>query len=252
MNIIAITQARIGSSRLPSKVLKEVAGMPLLEMHLRRLLLSERIDRIAVATTHEPGSDLICNIADNLQLPFYKGSLEDVLDRYYQAALLFKPDYVVRITADCPLLDAKIVDTVIDHALTHKLDYASNCLERTFPDGQDVEVFTFSALQKAWNDATLLSDREHVTPYIWRNSSFKGGTLFKSGNIACNENLGDFRLTVDEPDDFIVIQELVREMGTDKSWLTYVDYLKRHPEVRNINNHIACNEGYQKSLDKEK
>jgi spore coat polysaccharide biosynthesis protein SpsF (cytidylyltransferase family) len=251
MKILAITQARIGSSRLPAKVLKEIQGTSLLDMHLQRLLRSERISQVVVATTLEPSSEKICEIAAGRGLAYYQGSLQDVLDRFYQAALPYQPDYVVRVTADCPLLDATVVDQVIDVAVSQQLDYASNGMERTFPDGEDVEVFTFAALEKAWKEATLPSDREHVTPYIWRNSSFKGGSLFRSENIFCNKPLGDFRLTVDEPADFEVIAELVNELGFQSDWQEYVLYLQTHPEIRAINGHISCNEGYQKSLNND-
>lgn len=251
MNILAITQARLGSSRLPAKVLKDIGGITLLELHLRRLKQSRLINKIVVATTLEDGAESICNIATASGLEYYQGSLEDVLDRYYKAASPFKPDYVVRITADCPLLDASVVDEVIEAAVDNKLDYVSNGLERTFPDGLDVEVFTFTALEKAWKEASLLSDREHVTPYIWRNSSFKGGSLFTSKNIFCNKSLGDFRLTVDEPADLTVIRELVERIGNDRPWMEYIDLLEAAPEIRKINGDIECNEGYRKSLDKD-
>lgn len=251
MKILAITQARIGSSRLPAKVLKEIKGTSLLDMHLQRLSRSERISQLVVATTTEPASEKICEIATARGFAYYQGSLQDVLDRFYQAALPYQPDYVVRITADCPLLDATLVDQVINVAIDHQLDYASNGMERTFPDGEDVEVFTFAALERAWKEANLSSDREHVTPYIWRNSSFKGGTIFRSENIFCNKSLGDFRLTVDEPADFDVINELVTQLGFDRGWQEYVSYLQKHPEIRAINEHISCNEGYQKSLDND-
>lgn len=251
MNILAITQARIGSSRLPAKVLKDIGGITLLELHLRRLMQSRLINKIVVATTLEEGVEAICNIATALELTFYQGSVNDVLDRYYQAATPFKPDYVVRITADCPLLDATVVDEVIQTAINSKADYVSNGLEQTFPDGLDVEVFTFAALEKAWNEAHLLSDREHVTPYIWRNSSFKGGNIFTSKNVFCNKSLGGFRLTVDEPADLEVIRELVERLGSDRPWMEYIDLLEATPEIRKINGAIERNEGYKKSLDKD-
>lgn len=251
MTILAITQARVGSSRLPAKVLKEVNGMTLLSIHLKRLLKSHKISQLLVATTLEPDAQKICDIATAANVKYYRGNMNDVLDRFYQAALPYKPDYVVRITSDCPLLDAAVVDAVIEQAIANGTDYTSNTMEHTFPNGQDVEVFTFAALEKAWQEATLKSDREHVTPFIWRNSSYKNGTIFRSENIVCNKDLGHIRLTVDEPEDFEVVRILVEHLGADATWEDYVEHLKIHPEIQRLNSHIPINEGYQRSLDRD-
>lgn len=251
MKIIAITQARIGSSRLPGKVLKIVDGVPLLQIHLERLLLSKKIDSIKVATTHEPEVSAIYNIADKLGIRYYSGSMDDVLDRYYKAAKGERADYIVRITSDCPLVDGAVVDELIEFAVTNKLEYASNALIPTFPDGMDVEIFTFKALESAWHQATTPSDREHVTPYIWRNSTFKGGRLFVSDNLESGGNFGHLRLTVDEAVDLELITLLISKLGTKASWRDYVAYLENHHDIRQINQHIHRNEGYLKSLKKD-
>ena len=182
MKVIAITQARYGSSRLPGKILREIKGQSILFTHLQRAGKSKKVDKFIVATTLEPEASEIAKVATSLNWGIYQGSQSDVLDRYYQAAKLENPDYVVRITSDCPLIDPAIMDDVIDACIKGNFDYCSNTLDPTFPDGMDVEVFTFAALEKAWNEAILQADREHVTPYISRNSSQNGGKIFSSKN----------------------------------------------------------------------
>ena len=252
MKIIAITQARYGSTRLPGKVLKTLHGKTLLAMHLERALGSKKIDKLIVATTTEPEASEIEKIALSLNCEVYKGSTTDVLDRYYQAAKKEAPDYIVRITSDCPLVDHRLMDKVIDTCTKGKFDFCANTLNPTFPDGVDVEVFSFAALEKAWKEATLPSDREHVTPYIWRNSSVKGEGLFKSFNYPGEKDYSRYRLTVDEPTDFELIKQLVLALGDQKEWIDYVNYLEQHKEVFEINAHIKRNEGFMKSLEKDK
>lgn len=246
MNVLAITQARTGSTRLPGKVLKKVGGQTLLEIHFERILKSQRIDKLLVATTTAPEDDMIPELASAHGLLFSRGSVQNVLDRFYQAALPYRPHWVVRLTSDCPLIDAQLIDMVIAKAIELQVDYCSNTLDPTFPDGMDIEVFTFAALEKAWREATSNSDKEHVTPYIHRNSSFNGKDLFQSFNVSYNVNYGDVRLTVDEASDFDVISLLIEKLGTDKDWKTYADYYKSNDLVNGINKHINRNEGYQK------
>lgn len=251
MKIIAVTQARVGSSRLPAKILKEVNGVTLLETHLRRILQSKRITSLIVATTTEDGSERIVSIADKVGVDAYKGSVNDVLDRFYKTVKEEKPDYVVRLTSDCPLIDASIIDRVIDLAVNSGADYVSNTLEVTYPDGMDCECFKFSALEKAWKEATLKSDREHVTPYIWRNSTMKGGEIFRSECLQNGEDWSDIRITVDTPEDFEVIKSILEELGPDKKCGEYVDFIKRHKEISDINSSFGRNEGYEKSLKQD-
>src|SRR5690606_21561491 len=136
----------------------------------------------------------------------FQGSTEDVLDRFYNAVKDEKPEYVVRVTSDCPLIDAKLIDQVINMVIEKNLDYGSNTLKEEYPDGQDVEVFKFDALKNAWENASLLSDREHVTPYIRKNSSFNNKHLFKSENFDSPANMNHIRMTVDEPIDLETIR----------------------------------------------
>lgn len=252
MKIIAITQARYGSSRLPGKVLKKVGDKTLLQLHLERALKSKKIDDLIVATTIEKEADDIENLAKGLNLKTYRGSVNDVLDRFYNAAVNETPDYVVRITSDCPLIDPEIIDNVIETCIENKCDYCSNTLNPTYPDGIDVEVFRFSALEKAWKEAKLDSEREHVTPYIWKNSSVKGGLMFKSVSHENKLNFSKYRLTVDEDADLKLLSKLILALGDDKTWLDYVTYLEKHKNIFETNAHISRNEGFMKSIKNDR
>ena len=248
MRVVVITQARSGSTRLPNKVLKEIEGETLLQIHIDRIKQSRLIDKIYIATTDKAIDDQIEILARKLEISCYRGSENDVLDRFYQTAKEEKPDYIVRLTSDCPLIDPKLIDEVVAEALAKELDYYCNVFEELYPDGQDIEVFTFKALEKAWEEAKLNSEREHVTPYIRNNSSYKGGTIFLSENHSIEENYSKVRLTVDEPNDFKVVKIIIKELGLNKSWKEYADYYLYNKEISKLNSSILRNEGYLKSL----
>lgn len=253
MKVIAITQARTGSTRLPNKILKKIEGLTLLEIHVKRIAKANKVDRIIIATTNNKADDILEEEAKRLNVDYYRGSENDVLDRFYNAAKDYNPDYVVRLTSDCPLIDSRLIDLVIEKTITDKLDYCSNTLIDSFPDGQDVEVFSFQSLKKAWEEATLLSEREHVTPFIKNNSTFNNKTLFKAENIHSNNS--DFekvRMTVDELDDFKVICKLVDKLGLDSNWEAYTDMYLKDASINSFNKDIIRNEGYLKSINKEK
>lgn len=249
MIVSIITQARIGSSRFPEKVLQKVDGQTMLGLHLYRLKMSRYGDNITVATTKEERVEQIINIAGAMNVPVYQGSTTDVLDRFYQAATYSKrnPDFVVRVTSDCPLIDPQLIDEVVQMTVSNDLDYGSNVLKQEFPDGQDIEVFKFSALEKAWNEAQLKSDREHVTPFIRKNSSYFNKSMFKSANYDASYNFSDIRMTVDEPVDLETIRLLVKELGPNEDWKTYTKYIAEHSS-QFLNQNIQRNEGYIKSL----
>ncbi len=252
--VLAITQARYGSTRLPAKILKEVNGMPLLEIHLRRILKSRTVDKLKIATTDEEGAKYIVEVADRVGVEYHKGSVDDVLSRFYGTAEPENPDYVIRLTSDCPLIDPDVIDDIVDYAVTHDYDYVRTD-DKSFPDGLDTEVIKFTALKKAYNEAQLKSEREHVTPYIWKNGTAEGGTMFKSfkvPNKAGVYNPNDYRITIDEPEDFEVIKALIENLGIDKDWKTYIDYLLSHEEIKNLNGRFSYNEGYAKSLKNDK
>lgn len=250
MKTIIVTQARVGSTRLPGKVLKTIKGKSLLGIHLDRLKKSELADAIMVATTNEEGSDQIKAIAEENGVLSFQGSTEDVLDRFYQSVKSHFPEWVVRVTSDCPLIDGALIDTVIHEAQKGNYDYCANIITEDFPDGQDIEVFKFSALEKAWKEAKLPSEREHVTPYIRNNTDINGGQLFKAKDVVADRNYNKVRMTVDEPADFEMMEWLIGHLGTEKSWLEYVNYMLKHPG-KLANAEILRNEGYIKSIEKD-
>jgi spore coat polysaccharide biosynthesis protein SpsF (cytidylyltransferase family) len=182
---------------------------------------------------------------------YFKGSVEDVLSRFYCTAESEKPDYVIRLTSDCPLIDPKVIDAVVTFAIEHpEYDYVHTDA-KSFPDGLDTEVMKFSAIEKAYNEANLKSEREHVTPYIWKNGTAEGGAIFNTYNYPNLEgeyNADDYRITIDEPEDFEVIKALIENLGIEKCWKEYIDYLLEHKELYALNSRFANNEGYAKSI----
>jgi spore coat polysaccharide biosynthesis protein SpsF (cytidylyltransferase family) len=243
LKTLCIIQARMGATRLPGKVLMEAGGVPLLEYEIRRVKQAGRIDSIVVATTIQKEDDAVEALCKRLGVDCCRGPGDDVLERFRQCAAGY-PDYsaIVRITGDCPLIDPSVIDEVIDLFESEELDYASNVLEETFPDGMDVEVFTREALFKAAEKATLVSEREHVTPYIRAQSHFK------KGNVVAPHDFSHIRLTVDEPADFEVISFLIEHSPKDAGYLDHIALLTKHPDLMLKNTHIKRNEGWEKSL----
>jgi spore coat polysaccharide biosynthesis protein SpsF (cytidylyltransferase family) len=242
-----ITQARSGSTRLPGKILKKINDESLLEIHLKRLNKCNNVSKIIVATTDKPEDKVIYDYAIDRGFNSFRGSESDVLDRFYQAVRNEKPDWIVRVTSDCPLIDPFLVDKLIKFAHNNNRDYCSNTIIENYPDGQDIEVFKFSALELAWKNANLSSDREHVTPYIRNNSDFKGASLFTALNYPCDSNYSMIRMTVDESRDFDLIKVLINNLGTDKTWLEYTNHIIKN-DLNTINNSIIRNEGLLKSI----
>jgi spore coat polysaccharide biosynthesis protein SpsF (cytidylyltransferase family) len=255
--VVAIIQARMSSSRLPGKVLKKIVGEPVLWHVINRLKEAKLVDAILVATTSNALDKPLINLMHSIGIQSYAGSEQDVLDRYYQASKISRADVVVRITSDCPLLDPKVVDTVISYFLNNDFDYASNtcggfnsgCKE-TYPDGLDTEVFSFAALENAWKNAVLQSEREHVTAFIWKNPA-----IFKIGHVVYPKDLSKMRWTVDYEQDFLFVSEIYNRLS--KKGLTFgmddiLSLLETHPELTNINSNIMRNEGYLKSLKEDK
>ena len=252
MRVTAVTQARSGSTRLPEKIFRLVGGREMLRVHLERLQQAREINQIIVATTIANEDQRVCALAESLGLKSYRGSEDDVLDRFYGAVIDSPPDYVVRVTSDCPLIDPALLDEVVRFTIEKKADYGSNVLKETFPDGQDVEVFTFDALQRAWKDAKLKSEREHVTPYIRKNSDYNGGTLFRAASYELTESLGSVRMTVDEEADLEVIQDVVDKLGLKRTWREYANFILNNNAIRQKNALIGRNEGYLKSIKQDK
>lgn len=244
---ILITQARTGSTRFPGKVLKEIEGKSLLQIHLNRLEKCKNISEIIVATTINDEDTIIYDKALAWGFNASRGSESDVLDRFYQSVKDKNTEWVVRVTSDCPLIDPILVDELISFVQGQDKDYGANTLIENFPDGQDIEVFKFSALEKAWREANLLSEREHVTPYIKNNSDFKGGVLFSAVNYPCQTDFSKIRMTVDENRDFDLIAILIHKLGLEKSWLEYTNYIIDNDLIK-VNDKIIRNEGLLKSL----
>lgn len=247
LKTLLVTQARSGSTRLPGKVLKKVDDKTLLQIHLDRLRNCTNVSEIIVATTDKPEDTVIYDLVKDWGFSASRGSESDVLDRFYQAVRDKEADWIVRVTSDCPLLDPALVDNVITFVQDKNMDYGTNGLVEHFPDGQDIEVFKFSALETAWKNAKLNSEREHVTPYIRNHANGSGEDLFKMINYPCENNYSHIRMTVDEPRDFDLIAYLIQQLGTDKTWLEYTEYIIDN-DLTKMNNKIVRNEGLLKSL----
>jgi len=250
LKIVLITQARIGSSRLPGKVLMEVNGTPLLKIHLDRLKRSKKIDKIIVAATDNEKDNIIEKLTAEWGFTVFRGSENDVLDRFYKAVQNIKPLWLVRVTSDCPLIDPKLVDDIILFAQNNNVDYCSNTIIENFPDGQDVEVFKFSALEYIWKNAVKKSDKEHVTPLIRKLSNLNGNNIFTAINYENSFNYGHIRMTVDEIVDYEFIKIVIEKNGVDKSWEEYVDFIVSN-KLNSINSHLVRNEAYFNSLNSE-
>ena len=239
MTTIAIVQARMGSTRFPNKVMRHILKVPMIEFLLNRLSLAKQIDRIILATSEDPRNQPLVKHVRSLGYEVYQGSEDDVLDRYYQAACIDEPEIVVRITGDCPLIDPELVDRAIMTFRESGVDYLSNISPPTYPDGLDVEVFTFIALTQAWQSATHPHEREHVTPYLRESGKFK---LL---GINHTEDQSKQRWTVDEPEDFIVIKNIFEYFKPRQnfSWLEVLNLQQNQPELFLENQHLIRNEG---------
>lgn len=237
--ILGVVQARMGSTRFPDKVMRPIGGIPLIELLLGRLSRAKRIREIVVATSTDAENASMAEHVQSLGYIVFRGSEDDVLDRYYQAAKLRSPQIVVRITGDCPLIDPGVVDHVIERFLAEGVDYASNAHPATYPDGLDTEVFTFSALERAWREAIQPHEREHVTPYLRESGNFR--VL----NVTHTEDRSQERWTVDQSEDLEVVKGICEHFAprTDFSWLAILELRETRPELFQANRHLARNEG---------
>lgn len=238
MKITAIIQARMGSTRLPGKILKKVMNKTLLEYQLERVKRSLLIDEIVVATTKKESDNPIVALCEQLGAQVYRGSEQDVLSRYYEAAVALHADLIVRLTSDCPLIDPTIIDQVIQLHIDQEreVDYTSNALVRSFPRGLDTEVFTFDALQYAHEHAILERDREHVTAYIYSNKE-----KFKFAALKSIHNYESHRWTVDTEEDFELIKRILEALYPSNPQFTMQDVLnllEENPTWPSINAHI--------------
>lgn len=239
--IISIVQARMGSTRLPGKVMLDLIGKPMLVHELTRIGRSKRISSIVVATTNSPADDVIVQLCREYDWQYFRGNEVDVLDRYYQSAKSFGADIVVRLTADCPLIEPTIIDRVVGEYLikSPNVDYVSNLIpQRTFPRGLDTEVMSFKALKKSWNEDDNPAYREHVTQYILRNPQ-----KFRITGIVNDRDLSNLRWTVDTKEDFQLVNEIYSYFGHNHfSWYDVLDLIEKKPELLLINQNIQQKE----------
>ena len=237
MKVVAIIQARMGSTRLPGKVLLDLAGEPMLARSVERTRRAQTLDEVVVATTVQPADEAIVQLCAERGWPCFRGSEEDVLDRYSRAASTHQADVVVRITSDCPLIEPEVVDCVVREFLERQpeVDYACNTLpRRTFPQGLDTEVLRLDVLEEAWRKDHNLAWREHVTPYIRRNPE-----LFRIHSIMNDVDHSHMRWTVDTAEDLAFVRCIYNYFGHDQfSWQEVLAVLKEHPEWLEINRDV--------------
>jgi spore coat polysaccharide biosynthesis protein SpsF len=243
-NIVAIIQARMGSTRLPGKVLKEIQGKPMLWYVVERTRQAKSLQNVVVATTVDPGDDPVATFCNSQGYPYSRGSEQDVLDRYYQAAQSFNADCIVRITSDCPLIDPGLIDLTVNALIEHEVDFAANRLpppfSRTYPIGLDVEACTFSALENAWQNAREPHQREHVMPYFYEKEG-----RFKIWQVNNPIDYGKLRWTVDTPTDLEVIRTIYNHFAGNINfgWKEVLDLYQHQPDIFQSNDEIK-----QKSL----
>jgi spore coat polysaccharide biosynthesis protein SpsF len=247
--ILAVLQARATSRRLPGKVLQPILGRPMLAHQIVRIQRCQTIDHLLLATSEEDADTAVAEIAMQTGIACYRGSLDDVLDRFYRAAQPVAPDYVVRLTGDNPLTDSQIIDRVVNFTLQGQYDYGANILKPTWPDGLDCEVISFAALEAAWREATDPLDREHVTPFIYRHPD-----RFRLGNLVNDVDLSGLRWTVDNAEDFEFVSRVYKALYPRKPDFATADILSLladHPELSALNDHIPRNAGYFEALAKQ-
>ena len=244
--ILGLLQARTSSRRLPGKVLKPILGRPMLARQIERLRRARRLDKLVVATSTDTSDGPIAGLCATIHVHCFRGSLDDVLDRFYQAARSYAPRAVVRLTGDCPLADPEVIDQLIEKHVSGGFDYTSNVVMRTYPDGLDAEVMEFHCLEDAWYEAKLPSEREHVTPFIRARHD-----RYRFGRLTQPRNLSHHRWVVDDPEDFAFVAAIYEALYPVKPAFTtadILDLLERRPDIAAKMGHAPTNEGYRRSL----
>lgn len=254
MNIVTVIQARISSTRLPGKVMLPILEKPLLIRMTDRVKSARLIGKLVVATSNNPEDDKIEELCTNENLDCYRGHLTDLLDRHFQVARLFEAEAVVKIPSDCPLIDPQIIDRVIKYYIDNEeFDYVSNLHPATYPDGNDVEIFSFQALEHAWRDARKDFEREHTTPFIWEhNDSFKIGNVEWETGLDMSSSL---RFTIDYIEDYNFVTRIFEELYPQNPCFGLNDILKlieQKPEIVEINHKFAGTYWYDNHLDELK
>tara|TARA_B100001173_G_C15973399_1_gene541059 strand:+ start:188 stop:946 length:759 start_codon:yes stop_codon:yes gene_type:complete len=240
MKILGIIQARMGSSRLPGKVLKDINGEPMIKFLINRLKMSKHINDFVVATTTSKHDDELVEYLKTIDTISFRGSEDNVLNRFYKCASKYDADIIVRITADDPFKDYKVIDRAVSIFLeSNEFDYVSNTIKLSFPEGIDVEVFSYRALSIANKFAVSKFEKEHVTPYIIDKKND-----FNIKNFLHHEDLSSIRLTVDYPIDFLLAEKICSNFKND-SYFEFgdiVDFLEKNPKIANLNNNIKSRE----------
>jgi spore coat polysaccharide biosynthesis protein SpsF len=239
----------MGSTRLPGKVLADLCGRPLLQRVIDRVKATNSVTEVIVATTSDKTDDIIQKWCDERSILTYRGSVHDVLDRFWNCAKAYQADIIIRVTADDPLKDPGIIQRAIDLCtLRDDVDYVSNTLRPTFPEGLDIEVFRRRALERAATEARLPSEREHVTPYIWKNPK-----KFNIINFTNHIDLSHIRLTVDKPSDLELVREVYRNFSAEPlvRYERIIAWLMKNPSLLRMNSGTPRNEGYTLSITKE-
>lgn len=247
---VAIVQARMTSSRLPGKVLYPLCGVPMIVFMLHRVAQAECVDEVVLATSTDDTDNELADMVQVHGFGCYRGELNDVLSRFHGAAQIAQAEVIVRLTGDCPLIDADLIDTVVRTLQSSGADYVSNTCPPTYPDGLDIEAFSFAALDQAWRAARLVSEREHVTPYLRSRPE-----LFKIESVRGVADYSHLRWTVDYPDDYDFVGRLLKHAGvnspTQGDRFDFLRALERYPELLAVNQHRR-NEGYAKSLAQDR
>lgn len=248
--ILGVVQARVSSTRLPGKVLQPILGEPMLARQLERVCRAERIDALVVGTSADASDGPLEELCAALGVDCFRGSLEDVLDRFHAVAVRYGAEHIVRLTSDCPLADPAVVDAVVELHVEGGYDYTSNVTPPTFPDGLDVEVISAEALAVTWGEATLPSEREHVTPFVRKHPE-----RFRLGNLVNAEDLSGLRWTVDEPEDLEFVRRVYEALYPRDPAFEMRDVLELlglHPELQLINARFERNEGMKPSLEADR
>lgn len=240
MKVVCLVQARVGSTRLPGKILKEICGKTILHHEIDRLKKCKEIDEIVIATTDKEDDDKIVNEAKKLSVKYFRGSENDVLSRFYYSAKENNADIIVRVTSDCPCIDFEILDKMLiyfkDKYKEKQVDYLSNTIKRTYPRGYDIEIFTFSALEKSYINAKKEYEREHVTPYIYDKTN-----NFLKLSFENKDDYSNYRVTLDTIEDFIVIKNIFENLYYKNPYFKLndvVQYLNNNLHIVDINKHI--------------
>jgi spore coat polysaccharide biosynthesis protein SpsF len=248
--MLAIIQARLGSTRLPGKICLDLAGRPMLAHVIERAGRSRLISDLIVATTIRADDLPIVRLCADMNVRVYCGHESDPLERYYQAARLYGADHVLRLKGDCPLIDPQVIDQAIRLHLTLGADYTGNTLQRTYPVGQDVEILSRTTLERVWREAGLRSEREHITLYIPKHAD-----AFRIAHLTQSENMSAKRWTVDYPEDYQLLQRIFDALYADDPLFgmpAVLDFLAEHPELERLNAHIRDDAGIRISIDNDR